>query len=48
MPIIELEKALNIFKSTNKIEAENFANDSWIKRDDIMAVLDAKLLWSKE
>lgn len=48
MPIIELEKALDIFKSTNKIEAESFANDSWIRRDDIVAALDTKLLWSKE
>lgn len=37
MPIIELEKALDIFKYTNKIEAESFANDSWIRRDDIVA-----------
>lgn len=48
MPIIEMEKALDIFKTTNKIEAESFANDSWIRRDDIVATLDAKLLWSKE
>lgn len=48
MPIIEMEKALDIFKTTNKIEAESFANDSWIRRDDIVAILDAKLLWSKE
>lgn len=43
-----MEKALDIFKTTNKIEAESFANDSWIRRDDIVATLDAKLLWSKE
>ena len=47
MPIIEEEEALDIFKTTNKTEAESFANDSWLKRDDIVADLDAKLLWSR-
>lgn len=48
MPIMEDEKALDIFKSTNKTEAESFANDSWLRRDDIVAALDAKLLWSRK
>lgn len=47
MPIMEEEEALDIFKTTNKTEAESFANDSWLKRDDIVADLDAKLLWSR-
>lgn len=47
MPIMEEEEALDIFKTTNKTEAESFANDSWLKRDDIVAGLDAKLLWSR-
>ena len=48
MPIMEEEEALDIFKTTNKTEAESFANDSWLKRGDIVADLDAKLLWSRE
>lgn len=47
MPIMEEEEALDIFKTINKTEAESFANDSWLKRDDIVADLDAKLLWSR-
>lgn len=47
MPIMEEEEALDIFKTTNKTEAESFANDSWLKRDNIVADLDAKLLWSR-
>lgn len=47
MPIMKEEEALDIFKTTNKTEAESFANDSWLKRDDIVADLDAKLLWSR-
>lgn len=47
MPIMEEEEALDIFRTTNKTEAESFANDSWLKRDDIVADLDAKLLWSR-
>ena len=47
MPIMEEEEALDIFKTTNKTEAESFANDSWLKMDDIVADLDAKLLWSR-
>lgn len=47
MPIMEEEEALDIFKTINKTEAESFANDSCLKRDDIVADLDAKLLWSR-
>lgn len=47
MSIMKEEEALDIFKTTNKTEAESFANDSWLKRDDIVADLDAKLLWSR-
>ncbi|MBR5781843.1 MAG: nucleotidyltransferase domain-containing protein [Bacteroidales bacterium] len=48
MPIMNEEKALDIFKSTNKTEAESFANDSRLRKNDIVAELDAKLLWSKK
>ena len=46
--IMESEKALDIFQTTNKNEARSFANDSWIKRRDVVADLDAQLLWSRE
>lgn len=48
LPIIKTEEALDIFKTTNKKEAESFANNSWINRVDVISALDAKLLWSRE
>ncbi|WP_296261884.1 nucleotidyltransferase family protein [uncultured Phocaeicola sp.] len=46
--IIKKEKALDIFETTNKIEARSFANDSRLRRDDLVKTLDALLLWERE
>lgn len=48
MHIMDSEKALDIFITTNKTEARSFANDSWIKRTDVIEDLDAQLLWSRK
>lgn len=46
--IIEKEKALDIFETTNKTEARSFANDSRLKRNDLIKTLDAILLWERK
>lgn len=46
--IIEKENALDIFETTNKVEARSFANDSRLKRQNLIKTIDAKLLWSRE
>ena len=48
LPIWQSEKALDIFETIDKQEARSFANDSTIKRDDVIVALDAILLWSKK
>lgn len=46
--IIKKEKALDIFETTNKTEARSFANDSRLRRDDLIKTLDALLLWERK
>lgn len=46
--IIEKEKALDIFETTNKTEARSFANDSRLKRDNLVKTLDALMLWKRK
>lgn len=46
--IIKKEKALDIFETTDKIEAHSFANGSRLKRDDLIKTLDALLLWRRK
>lgn len=46
--IIKKEKALDIFETTNKTEAHSFANDSRLKRDNLIKTLDALLLWERK
>ena len=46
--IIENEKALDVFETTNKIEARSFANDSRLKRNNLIKTLDALLLWKRK
>lgn len=46
--IIKNERALDIFETMDNHIARSFANDSRLIRDDLINVLDAKLLWSKE
>lgn len=46
--IMESEESLDIFKTFDKVTATSFTNDSFLKRDDLISALDAKLLWSKE
>lgn len=48
LPIINQEKALDIFETTNKFEARSFANDSRLRRTKLIENLDAILLWTKE
>lgn len=45
--IIKGEKALDIFETTNKTEARSFANDSRLRREDLIKSLDALLLWKR-
>ena len=47
LPIMEREKALDIFGTIDKKSARSFANDSLLIRNDLIKVLDAKLLWTK-
>lgn len=46
--IIEKENALDIFETTNKTEARSFANDSRLRRDNLIKTLDAILLWDRK
>ena len=46
--IIKKEKALDIFETTNKTDAHSFANDSRLKRDNLIKTLDALLLWERK
>lgn len=46
--IISNERALDIFETMDNRIARSFANDSRLIRDDLIKVLDAKLLWSKD
>lgn len=46
--LIKREKALDIFETTNKTEARSFANDSRLRRDNLINTLDARLLWERK
>ena len=46
--LIKREKALDIFETTNKTEASSFANDSRLKRNNLINTLDARLLWERK
>ena len=46
--IIKKENALDIFETTNKTDARSFANDSRLKRDNLIKTLDAILLWERK
>ena len=48
LPIMENEKALDIFETIDKKSARSFANDSRLSRRDLIKALDAILLWTKE
>lgn len=45
---IKREKALDIFETTNKTEARSFANDSRLRRNNLINTLDARLLWERK
>lgn len=46
--IIRSENSLDIFETTDKKVARSFANDSFLRRDNLISTLDAELIWSKE
>lgn len=46
--IIERDNSLDIFETLDNRIARSFANDSRLIRNDLIKVLDAKLLWSKD
>ena len=39
---------MDIFETTNKTDAHGFANDSRLKRDNLIKTLDALLLWERK
>ena len=46
--IIKSENSLDIFETNDKKVAKSFANDSFLKRDNLISTLDAELIWSRE
>ena len=46
--IMDAEKALDIFETTDKTQANSFANGSFIRRENLIQKLDAICLWTRK